>query len=86
MNMKIIIEKMEMMELCSIKFKATDFIIKTDKLIKEKGFTTRELEKRSGLSRGVISEVLNGYYGPFENHLHGLAKALDVKVEDLLTR
>ena len=70
----------------NIKFKVSDFIIKTDKLIREKRLTTRDLEKRSGLSRGVISEVLNGYYGPFENHLYGLAKALDVKVEDLLTR
>lgn len=70
----------------NIKFKVSDFIIKTDQLIKERNMTNRELVLKSGLSKGVLSEVLNGYYGPYEQHLIGLSKALNVKIEELLTR
>lgn len=67
-----------------VEFTVTDFVLNTNKVIKEKDISMNELSNKSGISKGVLTAVLNGYYGPLKQHLIGLSKALDVKIADLI--
>lgn len=50
----------------------------------EKGYSTRELSKRSGISWAGINKIENGKSSPTIATLEALAKALECSVFDLL--
>lgn len=50
----------------------------------EKGYSTRELSERSGISRAAINKIENGKVSPTIVTLEALAKALECSVFDLL--
>lgn len=66
------------------RFKISDFIYNVNELIEKKSLTNKELVKLTGLPTGTLSEVINGYINPSVNHLTGLARAFNVKIEDLI--
>lgn len=52
----------------------------------QKGYTTRELSERSGISRAAINKIENGKVSPTVNTLEALAEALECDVFDLLKK
>lgn len=49
----------------------------------QKGYTLKQLEKLSGISKSTIDNIENGITSPTLYQLEHLAKALDVKITDL---
>lgn len=49
----------------------------------QKGYTLKQLEKLSGVSKSTIDNIENGITSPKLFQLELLAKALDVKITDL---
>lgn len=49
----------------------------------QKGYTIKQLEKLSGVSKSTIDNIENGITSPTLYQLELLAKALDVKITDL---
>ncbi len=49
----------------------------------QKGYTLKQLEKLSGVSKSTIDNIENGITSPTLFQLELLAKALDVKITDL---
>lgn len=49
----------------------------------QKGYTLKQLEKLSGVSKSTIDNIENGITSPTLYQLELLAKALDVKITDL---
>lgn len=50
----------------------------------QKGYSTRELSERSGISRAAINKIENGKSSPTIKTLEVLAEALGCSVFDLL--
>lgn len=49
----------------------------------QKGYTLKQLEKLSGVSKSTIDNIENGITSPTLFQLELLAKAIDVKITDL---
>lgn len=49
----------------------------------QKGYTLKQVEKLSGVSKSTIDNIENGITSPTLYQLELLAKALDVKITDL---
>ena len=49
----------------------------------QKGYTLKQLEKLSGVSKSTIDNIENGITSPTLFQLELLAKALEVKITDL---
>lgn len=49
----------------------------------QKGYTLKQLEKLSGVSKSTIDNIENGITSPTLYQLELLAKAIDVKITDL---
>lgn len=49
----------------------------------KKGCTLKQLEKLSGIPKSTINNIENGLTGPTILQLEKLAKALDVRINDL---
>lgn len=60
------------------------FGLKLRRLRNHRGFTLPALQKKSGLSRGLLSSLENGTGNPSLLTLHKLARALGVGVGELL--
>ena len=54
------------------------------KLRGSRGFTQEELAKKAGISRAYLARLEMGRHDPHLNRLRKLAKALKVKVTELL--
>lgn len=53
-------------------------------LLRERGFTQKQLAKDSGVSEGMISDYINKFTAPSVFAAINLAYAMDVDVDDLL--
>lgn len=67
-----------------MKFLISDFILNTDRLVKKSNLNMNKLSEKSRISKGVLSDILNGHYEPSIQHLVGLSEALDVSINDLV--
>ena len=57
-----------------------------DEVMKEKNMSVNKLSRISGVSRTYISKLKSGVYtNPTINIVYSLAKALDVKIDELIT-
>jgi transcriptional regulator with XRE-family HTH domain len=52
----------------------------------EKGISQLTLAKRAGISRGAVTHIESGIRNPTLIVCHALAKALDIKLSNLLRR
>jgi DNA-binding Xre family transcriptional regulator len=60
--------------------------LKIDELIKQQGITWAELSRRSGISKGVLSQIKNGQKRTLNpDYERELALALNVTVAELYT-
>jgi len=57
-----------------------------DQQIKERGWSSSELARRAGISQSSVSNVLTGKQIPGLEFCKGVARALDVRTEELLQR
>lgn len=62
----------------------TELINWIDRELEERGWSMRELSRRSGMSHGTISDVLNDRTNPGLDFCVGVARALDVPPENVL--
>jgi len=60
------------------------FAMKLKKLRESRGFTQEELAKKVGISRAYLARLEMGRHDPHLSRLRKLAKALKVKVTDLV--
>ncbi len=58
--------------------------MKLKKLRESRGFTQEELAKKVGISRAYLARLEMGRHDPHLSRLRKLAKALKVKVTDLV--
>lgn len=58
--------------------------MKLKKLREERGLTQEELAKKAGISRAYLARLEIGMHDPHLSRLRQLAKALRVKVSDLV--
>lgn len=63
---------------------ATELIDWAGRELETRGWSMRELSRRSGLSVGTISDVLNDRANPGLDFCVGVARALDVPPENVL--
>ena len=63
-----------------------DFVTWLDSELKARGWSTRELARRAGVSPAAISNVLNRHNRPGKRTCKGVARALETSPEDIFRR
>lgn len=55
-------------------------------LREDRGITLPVLAERVGITKGALSKIENGHVAPRTSTLFGIAKALEVDLDDISTR
>ena len=63
-----------------------DFVTWLNSELETRGWSTRELARRAGVSAAAISNVLNRYNKPGKRTCKGIAKAFDLPVDEVFRR